>query len=212
MATNSNIPSWPWPLTPKSIGLLLGSQATDASNIIIVNQKIIELLCRNFANRVIVQKFCKVQSLNLTLTFDLLTSISIEVLLGPWSTRVWRIVIVCHKVIELSCRNNANFNVQIWPWPFLPKINRGPHRLMVNTCEKNQQCMPQAEKSLKSKFDLDLWSFVSKIKRGPQQVMVNTCVKYHHFKSTGKGVIVQKPLFYRQTDGQTAMVKPVYPP
>ena len=42
------------------------------------------------------------------------------------------------------------------------------------------------------------------------RVKVNIYVKYHHCLSNGRGIIVQKPLFHRRTDRQTAMVKPVY--
>ena len=52
-------------------------------------------------------------------------------------------------------------------------------------------------KSLKSKYDLDL--LTPKSIEFFLWVMVNTCVKYHHCISKGKRVIVQKPLFHRQT-------------
>ena len=96
----------------------------------------------------------------MTLTVNLLTQNSIEVLLGSLPIHVWSIMILCQRKWRWLCRNCKKFKVQIWPWPLDPKINRG---------------LP----------------------------MVNTCVKYHHFMSKGKGVIVQKPLFHRQADKRT---------
>ena len=88
-----------------------------------------------------------------------------------------------------------------------PKINRGPPRIMVNTGVKYNNCIKkETELSCgngiisKSKYDLDL--LTPNQYRGPPQVMINICMKYHHCKSNEKGVIVQKPLFHRQTDGQ----------
>ena len=62
-------------------------------------------------------------------------------------------------------------------------------------------------KSLKSEFDLDLLTPKSIAVTPP--VMVNTSVNCRLCMSKRKGVIVQKPL--PKTDGQPAMVKPVYP-
>ena len=31
------------------------------------------------------------------------------------------IITLCQKVMKLLCRNNSNFQVQIWPWTFDPK-------------------------------------------------------------------------------------------
>ena len=57
---------------------------------------------------------------------------------------------------------------------------------------------------LKSTFDHDLRPFDPKLKRCPPVVMVKTFAKYHHCMSKGNGVIVSKPLFHIQTDGQAA--------
>ena len=50
-------------------------------------------------NGIIVQKWCKLQSTNLTLTFDLLTPKSIGVFLLLWEIHEWSIIIVCQKEI-----------------------------------------------------------------------------------------------------------------
>ena len=115
------ISKWPWPfLTTKSIGLrITGKTCVKYQH------------CRSNDNRVIVRKFCKVD-------LDLLTQ-NQEILLRSWSTHVWSIIIVCQKVMELSCGNCTNFKVKIWP--FDPKINRGLPPVMVNTHVKYHHCM-----------------------------------------------------------------------
>ena len=131
-------------LFPKSIGVLLRWQATHVKRKSSYRAK-------------------NVKSLKYKLDLDLWTPKSIEVLLGSWSTHVWSIINVCHKEIELTCRNYKKFEVQIWPWPLNPKINRGPPRVMVNTCEvsslhakRKLSYVLETGKSLKSKFDFDL--------------------------------------------------------
>ena len=166
-----------------------------------------------------------VQSSHSKYDLDLWTSKLIDVILRSWSTHVWSITIVCQKKMELLYGNSTKFEVPIRPWPLDPEIYRGPPWVMVNTCVKChqiQKVMHHVETMLTSKykFDLDLWTFNPKINtcRGLPPVMGNTCVKYHYYMYMlkGKGVIVWKPLFHRQTDGQTgrrtAKVKPEYHP
>ena len=59
--------------------------------------------------RDIVWKHCEAKSKNLTLTFDILTPKSIEVLLGLWSAHVWNIIIVC-KNVQRSCTFMPSLN------------------------------------------------------------------------------------------------------
>ena len=70
---------------------------------------------------------------------------------------------VCQKEKELWCGHWSKFEVQIWPWPFDPKIFRGPTWVMVNKCVKYRLYVKRkrsygvdTDQSLKSKFDFDL--------------------------------------------------------
>ena len=64
--------------------------------------------------------------------------------------------------------------------------------------------------------DLDLWPFDLKIYRGHPWLMGGLHVKFHDDRCKGKAVMRRKPKCGRQTDGQTNrqtdMVIPVYPP
>ena len=117
-----------WPIDPK---------INRGTSWVMINSCVKYHYCMSKGNRVIVLKGYKVQSPNLT--FGLLIPKSIEVI-GSWSTNVWSIIIVCQKVMELSCGNDENFKVQIWPWPFHPKINRGLPPVIGNTCVKYHHC------------------------------------------------------------------------
>ena len=77
-------------------------------------------------NRVIMQRPFFLETPNLTLTFDLKINYSLPLLM---SNRC-EISIVCQKVIELLWGNLLFFKLKIWPWPFDPKINRGPHHCL----------------------------------------------------------------------------------
>ena len=60
--------------------------------------------------------------------------------------------------------------------------------------------------------DLDLWPFDLKIYRAHPWLMGSLYVKFHDDRCKGKAVMCRKPKCGRQTDGQTDMVIPVYPP
>ena len=60
--------------------------------------------------------------------------------------------------------------------------------------------------------DLDLWPVDFKIYRAHPWLMGSLHVKFHDDRCKGKAVMRRKPKCGRQTDGQTDMVIPVYPP
>ena len=66
--------------------------------------------CMSKGKRVNVQKRCKVQIRPWTFWSP---NQYLEVHLWQWQTHVWRIIIVCQKVKELTCRNDAKFKFQI---------------------------------------------------------------------------------------------------
>ena len=117
----------------------------------------ISKMCQNTSNRelkyrlmqkrngVIVRKRYKVQSPNMTFTFEPLTPKSIEVLLGSCSIHVWSIIIVCQKGKQLSCGNvkTSKFKHGLELWTIDPKINRSPFRVMANTYVKYHYCVPK---------------------------------------------------------------------
>ena len=82
---------------------------------------------------------------NLTMTFDLLTPNSIDVLHGSRSTHVWSTIIVSQNEMELSCRNGKKFEVQIRLWPLTPKSLEVLLWVMVNTCVKYLYCKSKGE-------------------------------------------------------------------
>ena len=113
--------------------------------------------------------------------------------------------------MELSCGKDTKFKDQIWPCPLIlwPQnqersfSGRGLYICEVSLlfAKTKWSCGAETVK----KFKVQLWSltFWPKINRGPSQVKVNIYVKYHHYMSNGRGVIVQKPLFQRRTDRWT---------
>ena len=136
---------------------------------------------------------------DMTLTFDLLTPKSIEVHLGSWSIHVyanrkWSF----HAGTMKSSKSKYDLDL----WSFDPKINRGPPRVMVNILSIFSICQKEMGLSCWNgkKFKVKIWPWPLglKIYRGPPQVIVNSYVRYHHCKSKGKGVIMQKSLFHRQ--------------
>ena len=130
--------------------------------------------CRSKDNRFIVRKFCKVQSPNLTLTFD-------------------------------------------------PKIYRDPPWVMITSCVKYHHCMSKGNRvivrkqcklqSTNSTLTFDLFtpkSMGGRSSSGHGQYMCE--VSSFTGRSKDNRVIVWKPNFHRQMDGQPAMVEPVYTP
>ena len=176
-----------WPQINRS-----APQVTRASSTIIVRQTTIEVLWGN------------VQSSKSEFDLDLLTPKSRG---PPHEQLVWSFIFVSKKKIEFSCRKGTKFKVWIWLWPFDPKINKGSPWVMVNTCIKYHNFLSKGDgvierKRCKFKLQIWPWPFDPKINRVFLQWAIHTCVNYHHCMSKGNGVM-WKPLFHRQTDGQT---------
>ena len=125
--------------------------------------------------------------------------------------------------MELLYRNGKKFEFQIWPWPLDLLIPKSIEVLLgswsthvwsiISVCQKEMEFSWVNGK----KFEVQIWPWPFDPKS--IEALLRSCVKYHHGKSKGKGVIMQKALFHIQTDGwtdgwtdrQTAMVKPVHP-
>ena len=125
-----------WPLDPKSIEVLLGSQVK--RNEITMQKRYIKFeipiwpwpfdpeinrgpprvvvnTYHHFMSKcdsVIMRKRSKLQSTNLTLTFDLLTRKSLGAIFWSWEIHLWSIIIVCQKERELSCGNHFSTDRQ----------------------------------------------------------------------------------------------------
>ena len=74
--------------------------------VMIINWCVKYHYCRSKGDGVIVRKRCKLQSTNLTLTFDLFTLKSIGVFFPSWAIHVWSFIIEGQKEIKLSCGNH----------------------------------------------------------------------------------------------------------
>ena len=145
-----------------------------------------ELLCRNGK---------KVWNPNLTLTFDPLTLKSIKILLGSLS----------NTFVKYHHRLKYKFDLDL----LTPKSIRSSSGHCQHMCEvlslyAKRKWSYRAETVKKIEVQIWPWPLTFwPLNRSTPRVMVNTCVKYHHFKSKWKGVIVQKLLFHLQTDRQT---------
>ena len=84
------------------------------------------------------------------------------------------------------------------------KLIEGHPRVIVNTCVKYHHCMPKGDGRIAygKKFYVRIWPWP--LTFWPHKSITvllgswptNAYMKYHHFKSKWKGVIVQKPLFH----------------
>ena len=89
---------------------------------------------------------------------------------------------------------------------------------MVNTCVKYDHCMSKGNGVIVQKLynfsSLNLiLIFDSKSYSGPHQVMINTCMKYlfSFWRIVRKKEMEFSSRNHFATDGQTALLKPVYP-
>ena len=59
---------------------------------------------------------------SVTLTFDLLTSKSIGIILWSYCIYIWNIKAVSVKLMDISCYNQFSKIWLLWPWPLTSKI------------------------------------------------------------------------------------------
>ena len=151
---------------------------------------------------------CIAQTRNLTLTFDLLTPKSIEILSGHSQHTCVKYQQCMTKRNRVIMQKRLKVSIPSLTLTFDLKIIRGPPLVMVNTYVKYHHCMPKGNGIIVQTL-LKVWSpnltliFDTKINGGPPRVIVDKCVNYHNCRSKGKRVIMQQSFFHRQTDGWT---------
>ena len=146
---------WTWPFEPKSIGFF-SCLEQHVWSIINVDQRIVELKCRNnakFKLKVMLTSkslgvfhrstrvkyhYCRSKDGG----FRVQKQCKIQTLVWPWpyDPKINRdrpqvfITIVYQRMLDLEwwLRNNAKFKVQIWPWPLIPKSSRQHYQVMGN--------------------------------------------------------------------------------
>ena len=131
-------------------GFLLPMQGLNRDQPLVVGNTYVKYNCWRFkGNTVAVSKLCKVQTHDLTLSFDFLTArINIlfywRLLLESQVTYGWSIIAVCQKMKELLWWNSAKCKVVIRPWPlsFYPNIYRVTSD--VSSFVNYQYCMSRA--------------------------------------------------------------------
>ena len=112
--------------------------------------------------------------------------------------------------------NGTKFKVRIWPWPTDPKINRGSPWVMIDSHGKYHHCMSKDNAVI--------------VRKRCKLQSTNLALTFNLFTQTTIWlflqswaihvwsiiIVGQKAMEYRaetifpETDGQTAMVKPVY--
>ena len=83
-------------------------------------------------------KYC--QNSVVTLTFELLAPKCIGIVLLTSCICV-NMKAVCSKILKLSCQNQSVDKVQLWPWPFDPKMYRYLPLAILHLCMKYESCM-----------------------------------------------------------------------
>ena len=64
----------------------------------------------------------------------------IGIFLSPSCIYVWNMNAVHWKLVKLSCQNQSNDKVQLWPWPFDPKMYRYLPLTILHLCMKYESC------------------------------------------------------------------------
>ena len=155
----------------------------------------------------------------MTLTFDLLTPTPIGHTLHSSGVFVWSFMMIGVKGKQLCDINNfqKSMNCDLDLWPFDLKIYRAHPCLMGSLHVKfhDDRCKGKAvmrRKPFSVIYALWPWPLDLKIYRAHPWLMGRLHVKFHDDRCKGKAVMRRKPKCGRQTDGQTDMVIPVYPP
>ena len=117
---------WPWPLTPKLIGVILDSWETFLASFMIICAIQAQIWSGNH--------FQSSESCDL----DLLTPKSIGLILDSWETFLASFMIIGAIQAEIWSGNHfqSSESCDLDLWPFDPKINRAHPWLMVSKCMK----------------------------------------------------------------------------
>ena len=69
-----------------------------------------------------------------------LTPKCIDIFLSPSCINVWNMKAAHWKLVQLSCQNQSVDKVQLWPWPFDPKMYRYRPNTILHLCMKYESC------------------------------------------------------------------------
>ena len=112
-------------LTPKCIGIFLSQSCIYVWNLYVENYS-------GYLVEPVLTKF--------SCDLDLLTPKCIGIFLLPSCIYVWNMKAVRWKLLKLLCQTQSIDKVQLWPWPFDPKMYRYLPLTILHLCMKYESC------------------------------------------------------------------------
>ena len=154
---------------------------------------------------------CWESSVDVTLTFDLLTPKCNSIFLSPFCICEWNMKAVPWKLLKLPCQNHSVDKVQLWPWPltFWPKnvlVSSSHHPTSMYEIWKlyfENYSSYRVRSKVLTKLRCDFDFLTPKMYRYLPLTILHLCMKYESctLKTTCTQVIVSEPKCWR-TDRQ----------